>query len=177
MKSIVVTLQRTYLTKERNIVRHSAKLSNNFARSRRHIWSLSHSNNIRTHNHLVRKQTINHLAHLAKGLSCCECEYLYVRCIWLYVIIMSRTSLRVNPDSIARLNFKKHFAWSRGHIWTSTDSNEIQTHNHLVRKRTGNNLAKVTKWLSWVARTYMYGALDCMLFWYHVRVSGWIHSL
>ena len=27
------------------------------------------------------------------------CEYLSVRCIWLYVIIMSRTSFRVNPHS------------------------------------------------------------------------------
>ena len=32
------------------------------ARSRRHIWSLSDSNGIRTHNHLVRKRTHKHLA-------------------------------------------------------------------------------------------------------------------
>ena len=35
-----------------------------FARSRRRIWSLSDSNEIRTHNHLARKQTLNHLAKL-----------------------------------------------------------------------------------------------------------------
>ena len=34
------------------------------ARSRRHIWSLSDSNVIRTQNHLVRKRTHNHLAKL-----------------------------------------------------------------------------------------------------------------
>ena len=28
------------------------------------------------------------------------CEYLSVRCIWLYVLIMSRTRFRVNPHSI-----------------------------------------------------------------------------
>ena len=28
------------------------------------------------------------------------CEYLSVRCIWLYVFIMSRTRFRVNPHSI-----------------------------------------------------------------------------
>ena len=33
--------------------------------SRRHIWSLSDSNGVRTHNHLVRKPTLNHLAKLA----------------------------------------------------------------------------------------------------------------
>ena len=28
------------------------------------------------------------------------CEYLSVRCIWLYVLIMSRTRFRVNPHSV-----------------------------------------------------------------------------
>ena len=32
--------------------------------SRHHIWSLSNSNGIRTHNHLVRKRTLNHLVKL-----------------------------------------------------------------------------------------------------------------
>ena len=35
------------------------------ARSRRKIWSLSDCNWTRTQNHLVRKQTLNHLARLA----------------------------------------------------------------------------------------------------------------
>ena len=29
-----------------------------------------------------------------------SCEYLSVRCIWLYVVFMSRTRFRVNPQSI-----------------------------------------------------------------------------
>ena len=36
-------------------------------RSRRYIWSLSDSNVIRTHNHLVRKQKLNNLPKLADG--------------------------------------------------------------------------------------------------------------
>ena len=28
------------------------------------------------------------------------CEYLYVRCIWLYVLVTSRACFRVNPDSL-----------------------------------------------------------------------------
>ena len=36
------------------------------AQKRHDIWSLSDSNGIRTHNHLVRKRTLNHLAKLAK---------------------------------------------------------------------------------------------------------------
>ena len=34
------------------------------ARNRRDIWSLSDTNGIRTHNHLVRKRTPNYLAKL-----------------------------------------------------------------------------------------------------------------
>ena len=77
------------------------------------------------------------------------------RSILLYVIIMSRTSFRVNPHTIVCLNVKELFARSRRHIWSLSDSNAIRTHNHLVRKRTLNHLAKClsvclrTKWL-WV---------------------------
>ena len=44
----------------------------------RHIWSLSGSNPIQTHKHLVRKQTLNHLAkrtYLSK-------QVLYLRIKW-----------------------------------------------------------------------------------------------
>ena len=59
------------------------------ARNRRDIWSLSDCNGIRTYNHLVRKQSLNHLAKLVimasldkrlngwvfvYELSCCELE-------------------------------------------------------------------------------------------------------
>ena len=53
----------------------------------------------RTQNHLVCKQTLNHLAKLANMIRLC-CEYLSVRCIWLFVLIMSSTRFRVNPHSI-----------------------------------------------------------------------------
>ena len=48
-------------------------------------------------------------------------------CFYLFVIIMSRTSFRLNLHSKFCLNVKELFAWSRHHIW----SNRIQTHNHL----------------------------------------------
>ena len=47
------------------------------ARSRREIWRWSDCNWIRTHNHLVHKRTLNHLAKLAKWLSCVVSTYLY----------------------------------------------------------------------------------------------------
>ena len=45
--------------------------------SRCHIWSLSDSNVIWTHNHLVCNQTPNHLARLARWLGCVASTYLY----------------------------------------------------------------------------------------------------
>ena len=69
------------------------------ARSRRQIWSLNNCNWNRSLNHLVHKQTRNHLVKQAKWLSY-GCEYLFLRSIWLYVLIMSRMYFRVNPHSI-----------------------------------------------------------------------------
>ena len=98
--------------------------------SSRHIWSLSDSNDIRTNIDLVRKQTFNHLANPV--MLELFCEYLSARFIGPYVIKMSRTSFRVNPHSIVCLNVKELLVWSRRHIWSLSDSNEIQTENHLV---------------------------------------------
>ena len=108
------------------------------------------------------------------------CEYLSVRSIWLYVIMMSGTIFRVNPQSIVCLNVKEMLVQSRQDIWSLSDRKEIQTHNYLVRKRTVNDLAKLAKWLSCVVSTYLYGVLECMLLSCHVRVSEWIwntHSI
>ena len=45
--------------------------------NRRDIWSINDCNGVRTYNHLVRKRTLNHLAKLAKWLSCVVGTYLY----------------------------------------------------------------------------------------------------
>ena len=106
-----------------------------------------------------------------------RCEYLYLRCIWLYGTIVSRTSSGINPDSAACLNVKELLARSKHHIWTSSDSNEIRTDSHLVRKPRLNHLAKLVKWLSRLLGTYLYGAFDYMLLSCHVRVSELIDTL
>ena len=56
-------------------------------------------NGTRTHNHFIRKETLNLLAKLTQMIELC-CEYLPVRYIWLYVLIMSCARFRVNPHSI-----------------------------------------------------------------------------
>ena len=98
---------------------------------------------------------------------------LSVLCIWLYVIIMSRTSFRVNPHFVIFLDVKELLARSRRHIWSLSDSSEIRTYNRLDCKQTLNDLAKLSKWLSCAVSTYLYSTFDCMLFscYYHARSS------
>ena len=55
------------------------------ARNRYHIWSLSDSNGIRTHNHLVCNWTLNHLAELAKWLSVCS----WTKWLWFRIPLLS----------------------------------------------------------------------------------------
>ena len=62
-----------------------------------------------------------------------SCEYLFVRSIWIYVIMVSRTSFTVNPHPIFCLNVKEVPAWSRRHIWNLSESGMIWILNHLVR--------------------------------------------
>ena len=56
-------------------------------------------------------------------------------------------------------------------VKTYSDCNGTRTHNHLARKWTLNHLAKLTKWLTWIVSTYMYGAFDCKFSSCYVRVS------
>ena len=62
-------------------------------------------------------------------------------------------------------------------IHTLSDCKWTRLHNHLVRKRTLNHLAKFAKWFTCVVSTYLKGAFDCMFLSWHVRVSEWIHTL
>ena len=70
------------------------------------------------------------------------------------------------------MNVKVLLARNRCHIWSLSDSNWTRTHNHLVRKRTLNDLAKLTKWLSCAVSTYLYGVFDCTFLSCHVGVQG-----
>ena len=75
------------------------------------------------------------------------------------------------------LNVKEYLGWYRHDISSLSDCNETRTHKHLVCKRTLNHLAKLTKWLSCVVSTYLYGAFNCMFLSCHVRILEWIHTL
>ena len=136
------------------------------ARSRRHIWTLSDCNETRTQNHLVRKRTLNHLAQLAKWLSCAVSTSLY-----------GAFDGAFESTLYSCLNVKELLAGGRRHIWRLSDCNGTRTHNHLLRQRTLNHLAKLAKWLSRVVSTYLYDAFDWMFLSSHVRIWEWIHTL
>ena len=54
------------------------------------------------------------------------------------------------------LNVKELPAWNKHDIWSLSGSNVIRSHNHLVRERIPNHLAKLAslaKWLSVRSRT------------------------
>ena len=143
--------------------------------SRRHIWSLSETNEVRTHNNLARKRTLNHLAKLANWLSWVVSTYLYGAFGRIFLSCHVRNSEWIH--NIVCLNVKELLARRNHHIWTLSDSNEIRTNNHLSCKPTRNHRGKLVKWLSCVARTYLYGGFDCMLLSCHVRIPEWIHRL
>ena len=58
----------TYAFQSKSTLHSCLNVKELLARSRGKIWSLSDCNWTRTHNHLVRKRTLSHLAKLAKWL-------------------------------------------------------------------------------------------------------------
>ena len=135
-------------------------------------------NGARTHNHLVRKWTLNYLAKLVNLLSCVVSTYLYGVFDSIYVIIISYMRFRVNLHSIVCLNAKELLARNRCHIWSLSDCNRIWTHNHLVHKWTLNHhLPKLAKWLSCVVSTHFYSAFDCVIIMSHTRFRVNLHPI
>ena len=58
-----------------------------------------------------------------------------------------------------------------------SDCNWIRTHNHLIHKWTLNHFAKLTKLLSCIVSTYLYGAFDWMFLSCHGHISEWVHAI
>ena len=139
------------------------------ARSRRETWSLNDCNWTRTQNHLVHKRAFNHLAKLAKWLSCVVNTYLYSAFDCMLLSCHERVSEWIHALEFAWM--PRNFLLEAGaNLQSSSDRNMIRTHNHLVRKRTHNHFAKLAKWLSYVVRTYLYGAFECMLLSCHIQI-------
>ena len=134
---------------------------------------LSDSNVIRTHNHLVWKQNLDHLAKLAKWLWVLICTVHFTVCYY-HVMYEFQSKSRIynlpecqgTPCStqVPYLKFK----------WQKRDLNPQPLS---LRKLTLSHLAKLTQCLSCFVSTYLYGAFDCMLLLCHLCVSEWIQTL
>ena len=105
------------------------------ALNRWHICRLSDCNENRTHNHLVRVRTLNHLVKLAEWLSCVVSSYMYCAFTCMY-------SHHVRYEFPSKfilykwLNVKELLAQSERNIWGLRDWNDTRFHNHLARKQT-----------------------------------------
>ena len=105
------------------------------------------------------------------------CEYLPVPCIVIVCFYHVTYEFESESTLYSCLNVKEILARSRRHIWRLSDCNGTRTHNHLVRERILNHLAKLATWLSSVVSTYLYCSFDCMFLSCHVRDWEWIHTL
>ena len=98
------------------------------------ILGISDCNETRTHNHLVRKQTLNYLAKLPNDwavLWVLICTVLLTACSYHATYMFQSESTLYSC-----LNVKEPLAQNRHEIWSLSDCNGTQTHNHLVCKRT-----------------------------------------
>ena len=75
---------------------------------------------------------------------------------------------------ISKLILISKFKWLK---LVLSDCNWTKPHNNLFHKKTFNHLAKLIKWLSCFASTYLYSAFDCMSLSCHVCVSERINTM
>ena len=103
----------TYAFQGESTLCSSMKVKELLTRNRREIWSLSECNWTRTHNHLVRKRTLNHLAKLAKWLSwVVSTVYLTVCSCHVTYAFQSESTL------YSCLNIKELLTQNRCKIWS-----------------------------------------------------------
>ena len=143
--------------------------------NRRDVWSLRHCNGTGTRNHFVCKRTLIHLAKRPTDLA-----ELWVRIFTLHLTECSFHVTYPFPNEFTFyicLNIKELLKSNRCDIWSLSDCKGTRTQHHLVCKKTLNKLAKLTKCLSWILSTYLYGAFDCMLLSCHVHGSEWTQTL
>ena len=109
--------------------------------NRRKIWSLSYWSWTWNHKHLVCKWTLNHLANWPNNWS-----VLWVLICTLHLTVCSyhvMYAFQSESTLYGCLNVKELLAWKRHEIWSLSDCSWTPTHNHLVRKRILNHLAKL----------------------------------
>ena len=92
IKKLTVCYHVTHAFQSESTLYSCRNVKELLAGNRRKIWSLTDCKWARTQNHLVRKQTLNHLAKLAKWLSYVVSTYLYgaLNCMFLCHLRVSK---------------------------------------------------------------------------------------
>ena len=134
--------------------------------SRCHIWGLNDSNRIPPHNHLVCKQTLNHLPKLVKWLSC----YLNVGCIWLYVCV--HADMLQSNQYWTRWGKRNFYEFVRGHplmwSWINCLFSRYYSRSTLRRPDTSKTFANLIK--------INPGYLECIIYLWNWNWNNWFFS-
>ena len=105
---VLIMSHARFIVNPRSIVAWMSR--NSLSKKKCKIWGLSGCNGTRSHNHLVRIDTLNHLDKLVKLLSCVVSTCLSVHCILLYVLIMLQTHECQGPSCSKKARNLK-FKW------------------------------------------------------------------
>ena len=97
------------------------------AQNKCNIWSLSDSNGIETHNHLVCKQALKHLAKLVKWLSCVLSTGHLTVCYYHVTY-----ALQSESTFYSCWNIKERLTWNKCVIWSLSESNEIRKYKRFL---------------------------------------------
>ena len=113
------------------------------AQIRGETWSLTHCNATVTHNHIVRKRTLKHLAKETEWMSRVVSTYLYgaFDCMFLscHIRLWDLIHTIYLPECQGTL------CWNQLQNLKISDDNSTRTHNNLVPKQTLNLSAKLAK--------------------------------
>ena len=143
------------------------------ARNKRKFWSFIDCIGTPSHNHLVPKPTINHLAQLAKWFSCVQSTHLYGG--FDYIFLSCHLWLSKLIHTVQLPKWQELLAPKTRKIQSLNDCNGTPTRNQLLCKRTFNNLTQLAKGFNYVLSNYLYISLYCMILSCHVHVSEIIH--
>ena len=161
---IVCSRHTTYTFQSEPTLSSCQNVNKLLAWSRCGIRILGDCNWTGTYNYLVCKRTLNNLPKLAEWFSWVGSTYLY----GALTVCSCHVAYAFQSESTlySGWNVKELLVQSRREMRILSDCNRTEIHNHLVCKRRLNHFSKLTKWLSWVASTYL-----------HARVLESIHTL
>ena len=109
----------TYAFQSKSTLYSCLNVKELLAQNRREIWSSNDCNCTRTHNHLLRKWTLNHLAKLASLVKWLSVR-LQTKWLWVWVQLQSLKAWSISPlfIFITVSESMKHYMASKPPVWS-----------------------------------------------------------